>query len=47
MITGILAGSCGDAAQCAKYATSTWSPGGLILLGIIVVIVIAFFKRKS
>jgi hypothetical protein len=32
--------------QCAHYAASSWSPGGVVLLGAIVLIIIGWIKKK-
>lgn len=46
----LLAGTCANGShnygQCAKEAASSWSHGGLILGGIILLVIVAWIKKK-
>lgn len=42
----MLAGTCKIAGGCAKYAFSGFTPGGAILLAIIVAAIVFWAKRK-
>jgi len=42
----MLAGACKIAGGCAKYAASSWSPGGLGILVIIIIVIVLFLRRK-
>lgn len=41
----ILAGKC-KPSQCFHEASKGWSPGGLLLGAVIVLLIVAYFKRK-